>query len=110
MQSDPSGGVTSGCDWGLAGNRQLSFSLLVNCLGDGQKAEALSQAFDEKVIAKLPRDSWTLTDVDIAGAVASLTQAQGETHVEDDAAHLGFGDMPIRTADVAPPLPRPPAP
>src|SRR5215210_6014964 len=77
MRSDLSGNATTAFDWGYAGSGQLSLALLSDLLGDDRRAEALAPEFEQEVIASLPHDSWTLTDRDLAAAVAPLAGAEG---------------------------------
>jgi hypothetical protein len=103
MRSDLSGNATTAFDWGYAGSGQLSLALLSDLLGDDRRAEALAPEFEEEVIANLPHSSWTLTDRDLAAAVAPLAGAEGDTAGAragggDDSAGAAFGDMPVQTA------------
>src|SRR5207302_1341139 len=70
MRSDLSGNATTAFDWGFVGSGQLSLALLSDFLGDDERAKAMCQAFEEKVIADLPDRSWTMTDRDFAAALA----------------------------------------
>ena len=104
MRSDLSGNATTAFDWGYAGTGQLSLALLSDFLGDDDsRAKALAPAFENEVVARLSHDSWTLTDDDLAAAVALLAGAEGgmsgdgaigEVVVDGGAA---FGDMPVHT-------------
>ena len=104
VRSDLSGNATTAFDWGYAGTGQLSLALLSDYLGDDDpRAKALAPAFEKDVVAHLPHDRWTLTDDDLAAAVAPLPGAEGGTNaagaveegVEDGGA--AFGDMPVHT-------------
>src|ERR1700736_3932662 len=72
LRSDLSGSATTAFDWGYIGSGPLSLALLSDFLGDDRRAEALAPEFEEAVIAELPHDSWTLTDPDLAAAIAPL--------------------------------------
>lgn len=66
----------SGFEWGYAGSgpAQLALAILADHLGDGSKALSLYQDFKFAVIARLPREGWTLTSEQIQQAVESLRQ------------------------------------
>lgn len=105
VRSDLSGAAAP-FDWGYVGNGQLSLALLSDLLGDGQKAKALSEAFERRVVAELPRDAWTVTEVEFAAALETLAGAD-ETAGAAGAASanlggVGFGDMPIQTGNLVP--------
>src|SRR5687767_13527623 len=112
MRSDLSGSATTAYDWGYAGAGQLSLALLADFLrNDDRRAKALAPAFENVVVANLAHDSWTLTDDDLAAAVAPLASsgAGGRDGGGDGGGDAGaaFGDMPIRTADLVRPAPPP---
>jgi uncharacterized protein DUF6166 len=107
MRSDLSGNATTAFDWGYAGSGQLSLALLSDLLGDDRRAEALAPEFEQEVIASLPHNSWTLTDRDLAAAVAPLADAKGDAAGAragggDGGAGAAFGDMPVHTAGLVP--------
>jgi hypothetical protein len=107
MRSDLSGNATTAFDWGYVGGGQLSLALLSDLLGDDRRAEALAPEFEQEVIANLPHNSWTLTDRDLAAAVAPLAGAEGDAAGAragggDGGAGAAFGDMPVHTADLVP--------
>ena len=109
MRSDLSGNATTPFDWGYAGGGQLSLALLSDLLGDDRRTEALAPAFEQAVVARLPRESWTLTDRDLAAAVAPLAAAEGDTDAArpggDEGGGVAFGDMPVHTAGLVPDVP-----
>src|SRR5947209_1349956 len=70
LRSDLSGSVAAAFDWGFAGSGQLALALLSDFLGDDGQAKALCQAFEEKVVADLPHDFWTMTEQDMAIVLA----------------------------------------
>ena len=108
MRSDLSGNATTAFDWGYAGTGQLSLALLSDFLGDDRQSERLYGAFERAVIAELPHDSWTLTDDDLAAAVAPLSVAAEGERIDAGAGGDGrsggaaFGDMPVQTAGLIP--------
>ena len=95
MRSDLSGNATTPFDWGYVGGGQLSLALLCDFLGDDRRAEAMAPAFERVVVANLPRAGWTMTEHDLAAAVAPFNVLGTKAARGNDAA---FGDMPIHTA------------
>src|SRR6185295_4753560 len=71
VRSDLSGSATASFDWGYIGGGQLSLALLADFFGSDRKAKAMAEVFEKQVIALLP-DTWTLTDRDLATALAPL--------------------------------------
>ncbi len=65
--------TTYGFEWTYEGDspQQLALAVLVDYLGDAQRAIALSQPFMQRVIANLDND-WTLTSADIDAAIQEL--------------------------------------
>ena len=66
-------------------------------------AKAMSDVFDQQVIAMLPVESWTLTDDDLTTALAPLVGVEGARadDVEADGdAGAAFGDMPVGDTDL----------
>jgi hypothetical protein len=98
MRSDLSGNATTAFDWGYVGTGQLSLALLAEFLGDDRRAEALAPAFEKHVVAYLPHDSWTLTDRELAAAVAPLAAEVDTVRIGDGGVGAAFGDMPVDTA------------
>jgi len=105
VRSDLSGAAAP-FDWGYVGNGQLSLALLSDLLGDGQKAKALFEAFERRVVAELPRDAWTVTEVEFAVALEALAGADETAGAAGaasaDVGQLGFGDMPVQTGSLVP--------
>ncbi len=104
MCSNLSGNATTAFDWGYVGTGQLSLALLSDFFGSDQKAKAMSEVFEEKVIAKLPLNSWTMTEYALATALAPLVGVDGVRADDDDdeadaAAGAAFGDMPVKTSE-----------
>jgi uncharacterized protein DUF6166 len=62
-----------GFEWTYEGDspRQLALALLVEHLGDNERAIRLSEAFMRKVVANLDND-WVLTSAEIEKAVAEI--------------------------------------
>lgn len=60
-----------GFEWSYEGSapRQLAFALLLDHLGDADRALAAADAFTHGVVANLDND-WTLTGADIDAALA----------------------------------------
>jgi hypothetical protein len=98
---DLSGNATTPFDWGYVGSGQLSLALLRDLLGDDRKAKALYPAFEREVVAALPQASWTMTETDLANAVA---RADRDRSIHDPLgggvadAPMPVGDMPVRMA------------
>ncbi len=55
---------SQGFEWGYAGSgpAQLALAILVDCLGDPQRATILYQKFKFKVIGGLPNQGWELPE------------------------------------------------
>jgi hypothetical protein len=62
-----------GFEWTYDGEspRQLALAILVDYLGDNERAIKLSEAFMEKIVANLDND-WRLTGAEIDGALRDL--------------------------------------
>jgi hypothetical protein len=78
MCSNLSGNATTAFDWGYVGTGQLSLALLSDLLGNDLKATAMSEAFEREVVANLPHDRWTMSEYDLATALAPLIGLDGE--------------------------------
>lgn len=105
VRSDLSGSATAAFDWGFVGNGQLSLAMLSDFLGDDVRAAALARQFEEAVVARLPHNSWTMTDSDLAAIVAELPGAADDSkranaRRDEICGELPFGDMPVHTADL----------
>jgi len=102
LRSDLSGNAYTAFDWGYVGNGQLSVALLSDFLGDDPKAKALCEAFDNEVVANLPKAGWSRTDGDFAAALAPLLDADGNrAFARDEDGVAAFGDMPVETTTIA---------
>ena len=62
-----------GFEWAYDGDspRQLALAILVDYLGDGEKAVRLAEPFMQRVVANLD-NHWQLTGADIDTALAAL--------------------------------------
>jgi len=103
MRSDLSGNATTAFDWGYIGGGQLSLALLSDFFGSDRKAMAMSETFEQHVIAVLPLNSWTLTDFAITTALAPLVGVDGtrSDDIEADGdASAAFGDMHVMDKDL----------
>jgi Family of unknown function (DUF6166) len=98
MRSDLSGNATTAFDWGYIGGCQLSLALLSDFFGSDPKAMAMAEVFEQQVIARLPVNSWTLTDAAFRAALAPLVGVDGARADDletDGDAGAAFGDMPV---------------
>jgi hypothetical protein len=70
--------TTFGFEWSYEGDspQQLALAILVDYLGESQKALALSEPFMVRVVANLDND-WRLTDEEIEGALRAINPAIG---------------------------------
>ena len=102
--SDLSGNATTAFDWGYIGGGQLALALLHDLLGDDRRAKALYPSFEEKVVAELPNDHWTLTEADLATAVARVVDGARRSDCPSNEARAAktVGDMPVLTASLVP--------
>ena len=73
------------CGYGGSGPAQLALAILADCLQDDERAVELHQEFKNKVIACLPRDSWTLAEDDIRAAIKHDWTEFMKTHHESNA-------------------------
>ncbi len=100
MCSNLSGNATTAFDWGYVGTGQLSLALLSDLLGNDTTAKSMSEAFEREVVANMPHDRWTMTDRDLATALAPLVSLNGarvSDAEEDDTSGAAFGDMPVES-------------
>jgi hypothetical protein len=98
--SDLSGNATTAFDWEYVGGGQLALALLHDLLGDDRRAKALYPAFEEKVVAELPNDHWTLTEADLTAAVDGVRRSDGASN--ETRATKTVGDIPVLTACLVP--------
>jgi hypothetical protein len=103
-RSDLSGNATNAFDWGFVGTGQLSLAILADFLGDDSKAKAMCKEFEEKVIAELPHQSWTMSGQDLTNALAPFCGVDDAIAMSnDDSTGSALGDMPVETSNIAPP-------
>ncbi len=101
-RSDLSGNATNAFDWGFVGTGQLSLAILADFLGDDSKAKAMCSEFEEKIIAELPHQSWTLSGQDLNNALALFCGGDDAIAVSnDDSTGSALGDMPVKTSNIA---------
>jgi hypothetical protein len=64
----------TGFEWGYSGSgsAQLSLALLVDALGDVERAERLYQTFKFSVVARLGGDRWEMSQDDIRTSVERI--------------------------------------
>jgi hypothetical protein len=64
----------TGFEWGYSGSgpAQLSLALLVDALGDVERAETLYQNFKFSVVARLGGDRWEMSQDDIHNSVSRI--------------------------------------
>jgi hypothetical protein len=65
----------NGFEWSYEGPEpaQLAFAILVDHLGDAQRAEALHEAFMREIVANFD-NSWELTSADIDADLAEIAR------------------------------------
>jgi hypothetical protein len=114
MRANLSGNATTAFDWGYVGGGQLSVALLADLLGDDGKAKAMCAAFEDAVVARMPREGWTMSEYTLATALAPLIGVDGARAYEESAGPAvgvaALGDMPVRSSALTGPLPRPAPP
>jgi hypothetical protein len=77
--------------------------LLSDFFGSDRKARAMSEVFEQHVVAMLPMFSWTLTDYALTTALAPLVGLDGARADDiepDDNTGSAFGDMPVTDAEL----------
>jgi len=72
LRSDLSADRTTTLEWGGTAGWQLSLALLADLLGNDRQALQFCETFNQTFVTHLPRDRWTLTDDDLARALASV--------------------------------------
>jgi hypothetical protein len=67
---------SQGFEWGYAGSgpAQLALAILVDCLGDVERAQALYEKFKFRVIGGLPKQGWELTESVVKKTVEILEE------------------------------------
>jgi hypothetical protein len=63
-----------GFEWSYAGSgpAQLALAILVDCLGDVERAKTLHQKFKCKVIAGLPQQGWELPESIVKSTIETI--------------------------------------
>ncbi|WP_020474579.1 DUF6166 domain-containing protein [Zavarzinella formosa] len=63
-----------GFNWGYSGSgpSQLALAILADALGDDKLADRMHIDFKNKVISRLDKDRWTLSEEDVRLAVADI--------------------------------------
>jgi hypothetical protein len=69
----------TGFEWAYAGSgpAQLALALLADALGDDEKAMTLMQDFKFKVVGRLPREGWQMSQEEIRQAVEQIEAGRG---------------------------------
>src|SRR5438067_13916701 len=69
----------TGFEWGYGGSgpAQLALALLADALGDDERAQRLYQDFKFKVVGRLDRDRWEMSQEDVVQAAARLEAERG---------------------------------
>jgi hypothetical protein len=69
----------TGLEWGYEGSgpAQLALALCLDALGDEDEALDIYQAFKRRVVSRLPHEGWTLTQEQVAAAVARIREDRG---------------------------------
>ena len=70
----------AGFEWGYGGSgpAQLALALAADVLGDDEAALGVYQRLKVRLVSRLPADGWTLTEEELAEALRSLRDADGE--------------------------------
>jgi hypothetical protein len=69
----------TGYEWSYSGSgpAQLALALLADALGDDERAQQWYQAFKFRVVGRLPKDRWEMSQEDIRQTVAALEAERG---------------------------------
>ena len=69
----------TGAEWGYAGSgpAQLALALAADVLGDDDRAQDVYQKLKFKVVGRLPKDGWSLTEDHLRQAIADIEQERG---------------------------------
>jgi len=75
----------AGFEWGYQGSgpAQLALALVVDACGPEYRSAALYQRFKERVVARLPRDAWTLTVEQVRDVVTQITSELDSASIPD---------------------------
>jgi hypothetical protein len=68
----------TGAEWGYGGSgpAQLALALAADVLGDDEAAQDVYQALKFKLVGRLPRDGWSLTEEQIRQTIRDLPQRE----------------------------------
>jgi hypothetical protein len=64
--------------YGGSGPAQLALALAADVLGDGEAARDLHQRLKSRLVARLPRDGWALTEEQLRQAIHEIQQERGQ--------------------------------
>src|SRR5213592_2403403 len=70
----------TGFEWGYGGSgpAQLALALVADALGDDEAALDIYQRLKFRVVGRLPKDGWSLTETELTDAIRSLPRSEGE--------------------------------
>jgi hypothetical protein len=68
----------TGFEWSYSGSgpAQLALALAADALGDEERAQDVYQDLKFKLVTRLPRDTWTLSEEQIRAAISQIEQAR----------------------------------
>jgi hypothetical protein len=66
----------TGFEWSYAGSgpAQLALALAADVLGDDEQAQQVYQNLKFKLVGRLPRDGWSLTEDQLRAAISEIQQ------------------------------------
>jgi hypothetical protein len=69
-----------GLNWGYGGSgpAQLALALAADVLGDDEAARAVYQKLKFRLIGRLPKDGWSLDEMQLRRAIAEIQQQRGQ--------------------------------
>lgn len=69
----------TGPEWGYSGSgpAQLALALAADALGDDERAQDVYQQLKFRVVAKLPKDGWNLSQRTILATINAIEQGRG---------------------------------
>jgi hypothetical protein len=69
----------TGPEWGYAGSgpAQLALALAADVLGDDDRAQDVYQQLKFKLVGRLPKDGWMLTEGQVRAAIDAIEQERG---------------------------------
>lgn len=70
----------TGFEWGYGGSgpAQLALALAADVLGDDEAALDVYQRLKFRVVGRLPKDGWSITEAELSDAIRSLARSDGE--------------------------------